>query len=318
MDTKGRIALVFPGQGCQFVGMGADICESSAEARAIYDRADAVLGFSLSRLCFNGPVDELNDTANTQPAIYATTLALWMALLPRLEGILPRVAFAAGHSLGEFSALAIAGALDFEDGLRLVRRRGEAMRDAGTTSPGGMAAIIGLSDEVVAEIVAEARGDREDVWIANYNSPGQVVIAGKDDALSRALGLAKARQAKRALPLKVSVACHTPFMDAAADRLGVALEATTFHRPWVPVVSNAEATPLVEPEAIKAALLRQLNSPVRWVESVQTMVAGGTTTTLEVGPKEVVSGLIKRIHRPTARHSVSDVTSMNAFDAEAL
>lgn len=317
-DTNGKVALVFPGQGCQFVGMGADIYETFAEAREVYDRADEVLGFPLSKLCFQGPADALNDTANTQPAIYATTMALWQVLASRMEAVLPHVAFTAGHSLGEFSALAVAGAVDFEDGLRLVRHRGQAMRDAGATAPGGMAVIIGLSDEMVGEIVAKARGKGGNIWIANYNSPGQVVIAGGKDALDRALALAKARKAKRALPLAVSVACHTPFMEAAAERLGAALEATDFHRPWVAVVSNVEAVPLVEPQAIRAALLRQLTSPVRWVESVQTMIAGGVTTMIEVGPRAVVSGLVKRIHRATSLHSIKDAVSMKAFDVEAL
>ena len=318
MNTQDRWALLFPGQGCQFVGMGADIYEAFPRARALYDRADDVLGFPLSRLCFEGPADELNDTANTQPAVYTTIMALWEALRPRIRDLLPRFAFAAGHSLGEFSALAAAGALGFEDGLRLVRCRGEAMRDAGAAAPGGMAAIIGLSDEVVAEIVAEIQDDCGGVWIANYNSPGQVVIAGKKEALDLALLLAAAHKAKRAIPLAVSVACHTPLMAAAADQLGAALETTTFHLPWLPVVSNAEARPLVEPEAVKAALLRQLTSPVRWVESVQTMIMGNATTMLEVGPRAVVSGLVRRTHRATRLCSVTDAASLRAFDQEAL
>ena len=318
MTTQGKMALVFPGQGCQFVGMGADIAEAFPEARAVFDRADEILGFPLSRLCFDGPADELDDTANTQPAVYTCTLAMWEVLAPRLESVMSRIAFAAGHSLGEFSALTVAGALDFEDGLRLVRCRGEAMRDAGAESPGGMAAIIGLSDEAVAAIVAEANGDGQGVWMANYNSPGQVVIAGEREALGRALALAKAHEAKRAVVLAVSIASHTPFMRAAADRLGAALEATAFRRPWVPVVSNAGASPLVDPDAIRAALLRQITSPVRWVESVEVMIAGKVAAMLEVGPRAVVSGLIRRIHRPTRLCSITDAASLNSLDAEAL
>ena len=312
------LALVFPGQGCQFVGMGADLCAAYPEARQVYEAADDVLGFSLSSLCFEGPEEELNDTANTQPAIYATTMALWELLSPRLEGARPRIATVAGHSLGEFSALAAAGALDFASGLRLVRRRGEAMRDAGATSPGGMAAIIGLSDEDVESLVAEARGDTQDVSVANYNSPGQVVIAGEQAALERALELAKARGAKRAIPLAVSVACHTHFMEAASARLGAALEATTFHRPWAPVVSNVTASASSEPQAIVAALLRQLTSPVRWVESIQAMAGEGVTTMIEVGPRAVVSGLIKRIDGSVKLLSVTDAPGIEAFGLEAL
>ena len=320
--VDGTIALVFPGQGCQSVGMGADVIAASPEARELYERADEILGFELSTLCFEGPTEELNDTANTQPAIYVTTMALWEALSPRLERLRPRIAFAAGHSLGEFSALAAAGAVGFGDGLRLVRRRGEAMRDAGVTAPGGMAAIIGLTDDVVEEIVAQVNGEEgvggPGVWMANFNSPGQVVISGESGALDRAIALARERKAKRALRLSVSVACHTPLMEGASQRLAVALEETPFKSPWVPVVSNAEAVPLSDPERIKAALLRQLSSPVRWVESIDHMVANGVTTTLEIGPKAVVSGLIRRIHRPTKLHSITDSDSIKAFDEEAL
>ncbi|MEA3408642.1 MAG: ACP S-malonyltransferase [Chloroflexota bacterium] len=315
MDTK--IALVFPGQGCQFVGMGSKLYASYEDARALYDRADEILGFSLSRLCFEGPPERLNDTANTQPAIYTTSMALWKVLAPRLGEVCKRIVYTAGHSLGEFTALTAAGALRFEDGLRLVRERGRAMHDAGEEASGGMAAIIGLEDEEVAGIVAEANADGQGVWIANYNSPGQVVIAGEKRALERAVSLAEKRKAKRAIPLKVSVACHTPFMEAAADRLGAALEETAFRRPNIPVVSNVRAIPLQEPQEIKEALLKQLNHPVRWVESVQTMVDDGVEATLEVGPRAVVSGLIRRIHRPLKLYEVTDVDSLEALDMEA-
>jgi len=318
MTASRDVGLVFPGQGCQSVGMGLDVYQAFPQAQALYDRADGLLSFPLSGLCFQGPADELNDTANTQPAIYATTLALWQALKPRLEGILERVAFAAGHSLGEFCALTAAGALDFEDGLRLVRIRGEAMRDAGALAPGGMAAIIGLSDQAVAEIVARANAGGREVWMANYNAPGQVVIAGKEAALKRALAMASQCGAKRAIRLAVSIASHTPLMKVAAERLGTALEATTFHRPWVPVVANATATPLDAPSEIKAALLRQLISPLRWVESVTLMVEQGVAVTLEVGPRAVASGLIRRIHPAMRRFSVTDAASLKAFDPEAL
>ena len=315
-DTE--LAFVFPGQGCQFVGMGRDVCERFPEAREVYQRADEVLGFPLSAQCSDGPEEALNDTANTQPAIYATTLALWSALAPRLGSLRSRVAYVAGHSLGEFSALAVAGALTFEDGLRLVRRRGEAMRDAGDLAPGGMAAIIGLSDKAVADLVAEANDGEEAIWMANYNSLGQVVIAGKKHALQRAVDLAKERGAKRALPLAVSVACHTPLMKAASERLAAALEETTFHRPWTPVVSNATATALEDPDDIKAALLSQLSSPVRWVESVQLMIGKGVKRIIEVGPRAVVSGLIKRIDRSIARIDLTDAESIGAFSEEAF
>ncbi|MFP3897627.1 MAG: ACP S-malonyltransferase [Anaerolineales bacterium] len=314
MDTG--IALVFPGQGCQFVGMGRELYASYERVRALYHRADEILGFPLSRLCFEGPAERLNDTANTQPAIYTTSMALWQALSPRLGEVDQRITYTAGHSLGEFTALTAAGTLSFEDGLRLVRRRGEAMHDAGEEASGGMAAIIGLGDEEVADIVAQASGGGQGVWIANYNSPGQVVIAGAKGALERAVALARERKAKRAIPLKVSVACHTPLMETAADRLGAALEDTTFQRPAIPVVSNTEATPLSEPRAIKEALLKQLSHPVRWVESVQTMVDEGVGAALEVGPRAVVSGLIRRIHRPLDLYQVTDADGIETLDME--
>lgn len=316
-----KIALVFPGQGCQYVGMGAELYHSSPEVRALYARADALLDLPLTRLCLEGPEAELNDTANTQPAIYLSTLALWQAAAPKLEAIRHRIACVAGHSLGEFSALAVAGALSVEDGLLLVRRRGEAMRDAGTQAPGGMAAIIGLEDDVVAQVVLEANADghadSHGVWVANYNSPGQVVIAGAGETLARALELAKERGAKRALPLAVSVACHTPLMRTASDRLGEALATTSILAPWAPVVSNAEAAPLSAPDAIRAALLKQLSSPVRWVESVQRLAAEGVTTVIEIGPKSVVAGLCKRIEKALDVYTVTTLAELDALNLEA-
>ncbi|MBM3189922.1 MAG: ACP S-malonyltransferase, partial [Chloroflexi bacterium] len=239
-------------------------------------------------------------------------------LAPRLDGIRSRVAFAAGHSLGEFCALAVAGALEFAEGLRLVRVRGEAMRDAGAERPGGMAAIIGLDDEVVAEVVAATNGAGRRVWVANHNSPGQVVIAGEREALEQALSLAKERGAKRAVPLAVSVASHTPLMAAAGERLAGALEATPIKRPYVPVVSNASARPSTGPAEIKDALLRQLTSPVRWVESVQAMIRGGATTMLEVGPRSVLAGLVKRISAEVALQAVTDAASLEALRWEGV
>jgi len=297
--------------------MGADVAAAFPEARAVFEAADRALGLGLTDLAFEGPAEALNDTANTQPAIYAASMALWRALERRLDGIRERTAYVAGHSLGEFTALAVAGALDLEDGLRLVRCRGEAMRDAGESAPGGMAAIIGLGDEVVGEILDETNDGREAVWAANLNAPGQVVIAGEHEALERAMTLAEHRGARRAVRLEVSVACHTPLMEGAAERLAAALEATTFRRPWAPVVCNALAMPVEDPDEIKAALIRQLTSPVRWVESVRAMVAGGVTAMLEVGPRAVVSGLVKRIDGSVALHAVTDRASLEGL-VEAL
>ncbi len=320
MTMSGKLAIVFPGQGCQFVGMSADLCAAYPQALELFQRADEALGFPLSGVCVEGPDEVLNDTANTQPAIYVASMALWALVEPALNGAASSAAFAAGHSLGEFSALIAAGAISFEDGVRLVRRRGEAMRDAGEAAPGGMAAIIGLDDDAVRAVVEEAsaEGNGDGVWAANYNSPGQVIIAGAQATLERAMVLAKERGAKRALPLQVSVACHTPLMAAAGEQLSAALNAATWSAPWAPVVANAVAEPLAEPQVLQAALMRQLTSPVRWVESVQRMAQEGVTTILEIGPKSVLAGLIKRIDPTLTVHAVTDLASLQALDLSAL
>lgn len=314
--SSATLAVLFPGQGAQYVGMGADLCEAFPEAAAVFARADEVLGWPLSALCFEGPEDELSETSNTQPAIYVASWALWCVLQGRLGGILPEIACVAGHSLGEFTALAAAGAFSFEEGLSLVRCRGEAMRDVGEEAPGGMAALVGLSDEVVAEIVATSRSEDCDLWIANYNSPGQLVVAGLGAPLERAMSLAAERGAKRVVRLAVSVACHTPLMVGAAARLGEALESTPLQRPWTPIISNAEAEPLQDSAEIEQALMRQLTHPVRWVESVQTMAKHGVTQVLEVGPRSVVAALTRRVDRSLRTHTVTDAASLEAFAAE--
>ena len=313
--SEQSVALLFPGQGCQHVGMGAQLYQSSAAARDVYDTADRVLGFPLSELCFSGPDDALTDTANAQPAIFVTSMALWHAMAPQIEDAKSRIGYVAGHSLGEFSALAAAGAIAFEDGVRLVRRRGEAMQRAGQEAPGGMAAILGLGDDVVRSIVGDVGGD---LWVANLNCPGQVVIAGSRSALDTGMGLAKERGAKKAVPLAVSVACHTPYMAAAADELAEALEDTEFKRPWAAVVSNVEARALYEPADIKTALLKQLTMPVRWSESVTEMIGSGVASFVEIGPKPIVTGFTRRIDRRVRSKSVADLKGIEDLDMSEL
>ncbi len=313
-----KIAIVAPGQGSQSVGMGAELFEQNPAARAVYQQADRILGFPLTDICFQGPDQRLNDTLNTQPAIYTSTIALWRALEDKLNGTREHISLAAGHSLGEFAALTIAGALPFEEGLRLVRRRGEAMRDAGEDAPGGMAAVIGLDAQDLEQVLAKVRGQNggEGVWLANDNCPGQVVIAGQREALDKAMALAEAAGAYRVIPLKVSVPCHTPYMAPAAEALAEALEEAVFEEPWIPVVSNVTATPLSDPRRIKDALLRQLSSPVRWVESVECMLSHGVGGMLEIGTRPVVSSLIKRIYRRAKLASITDVETLESFDPQ--
>lgn len=313
MAERRHVALVFPGQGCQFVGMGAELCAQYPEAREVYEAADDAVGYLLSKLCFEGPEDELSDTANAQPAIVATSLALWAVLKPRLNGTNEDIVFAAGHSLGEYSALAAAGGLTPFETIRLVRRRGQAMRQAGIEHPGGMAAIVGLSDEQVRQVAAQASGEDGACWAANYNSPKQVVIAGAWPALERAMALAKACGAKLTTPLAVSVACHTAYMQSAAEAFGAVLCSAPLQHLEVPLVSNVTAAAVSEPDEIRAALLRQLTSPVRWVESVCYLQDQGVTQTIEVGPKAVVSGLVSRISKAIKTTEVTDPSAIAAL-----
>ncbi|MFH0881258.1 MAG: ACP S-malonyltransferase, partial [Lentisphaerota bacterium] len=279
-----KTALLFPGQGAQAVGMGADVYQAYPEARRIFDEADEILGFALSRLCFEGPENELTDTANAQPAILVTSLAFYQIVGARFSD----VDCMAGHSLGEYTALVAGGALDLADAVRLTRQRGEWMKRAGERSPGGMAAVLNLEDgalEAVCRQAAEETGGV--VQIANYNSPGQIVISGDKATLDKACELAKERGARRVIPLAVSVATHSPLMGYASDGLKKAIEAAVISAPRVPVIGNVSAEPLLSAEAIKREMMAQLTSPVRWTSSVQTMVGRGVTRFVEIGPGNV-------------------------------
>ncbi|MBI4772382.1 MAG: ACP S-malonyltransferase [Chloroflexi bacterium] len=292
-------AFVFPGQGSQAVGMGRELALASAAARQTFLEADELLGFKLSALCWEGPESALNDTVNTQPALLAHSVAALRALHEALGELRP--AYVAGHSLGELSALTATGALSFPDALRLVRERGRLMKAAGEAAPGGMAAILNLGTALVAELCAQASAATgKSVQVANDNCPGQVVISGDDAALEAAMALARERGARRALRLAVSIAAHSQLMAPAQQGFSAAVAATTFRAPAIPVVGNVSAAPLTSPQEIRAELAAQLTSPVRWSESVQTMLGHGVTTFVELGSKDVLTGLLKRIDRAAA------------------
>jgi [acyl-carrier-protein] S-malonyltransferase len=291
-EATGKLAFLFPGQGSQKVGMGKAWAEAFPAAAAVFTEADHVLGFSLSRLCWEGPAEELQLTANQQPAILATSVAVLRVL--EQQGICPELV--AGHSLGEYSALVAARVLDLPDALRLVRRRGELMQEAVPVGEGAMAAVLGLPASAVGEVLAEAARDGEVCAVANLNSPEQTVIAGHRAAVERALPLLQGRGAKRAMLLPVSAPFHSPLMRPAREGLTPLLRQTSFRDPVVPVVCNVDARPVTGGDAARDALERQVDSPVRWVESVQWMAGeGGVRRFLEVGPGNVLCGLVKRI-----------------------
>jgi [acyl-carrier-protein] S-malonyltransferase len=307
-------AFVFPGQGSQFVGMGKALSQAEPAAAEVFARADLLLGFSLSTLCWEGPADTLNDTVNTQPALLVHSVAALRALQLRLPGFRP--AFVAGHSMGEFSALVAAGALGFDQALKLVLERGRAMQAAGVQHPGGMAAILGLEVEAVAGICAQAaREAGAVVQVANDNCPGQVVISGDGAALDRALELLTAAGAKKAVRLAVSIGAHSPLMQPAQDRLTRALAAAGLVDPDPPILGNVEAAPLNTAESIRRDLQAQLTSRVRWTESIQAMRAAGVSTFVELGSGNVLCGLIRRIDREAVTLAVDTPESLNPLTA---
>ncbi len=306
-------AFLFPGQGSQQVGMGKALAAAFPVARAVFDEADAALGFSLSRLCFDGPEAELTLTANAQPAILTTSIAALRVLESETD---LRADVVAGHSLGEYSALVAAGSLRLADAVRIVNLRGKFMQEAVAPGVGAMAAILGLSRADVQAACAEATiGDGEIVSAANFNGAGQVVIAGHKAAVDRACVAAKSRGAKRAMPLSVSAPFHCALMQPAADRLAVALAGVSFAPLAVPVVTNVEAAKNQDASRVRELLTRQVTAPVRWEESVEAIAAMGVTEAIEVGVGRVLAGLVKRIAPSIQMYGASDPTSIGDLSA---
>ncbi|MEC6882497.1 ACP S-malonyltransferase [Photobacterium piscicola] len=303
-----KFAIVFPGQGSQTVGMLADLAEQFDVVKQTFAEASDALGYDLWALVQNGPVEDLNQTQRTQPALLTASVAIWRVW--QLQGGEQPVVLA-GHSLGEYSALVCAGVIDFQAAVKLVELRGKLMQEAVPAGVGAMSAIIGLDNDAIAAACAQAAEDQVCSPV-NFNSPGQVVIAGNKEAVERANVLCKEAGAKRALPLPVSVPSHCALMKPAADKLAIALEGLAFSAPTVPVINNADVATETDPVAIKLALVKQLYNPVRWTESVERMAAEGVEELLEMGPGKVLTGLTKRIDRALGGAAVNDVASLTA------
>ncbi|MCR9495697.1 ACP S-malonyltransferase [Vibrio alginolyticus] len=303
-----KFAIVFPGQGSQAVGMLAELGEQYDVVKQTFAEASDALGYDLWALVQNGPAEDLNETFRTQPALLASSVAIWRVWQ---ELGLEQPANLAGHSLGEYSALVCAGVIDFKEAIKLVELRGKLMQEAVPAGTGAMYAIIGLADDAIAKACEDA-AQGEVVSPVNFNSPGQVVIAGSKDAVERAGALCKEAGAKRALPLPVSVPSHCALMKPAAEKLAVALESIEFNSPQLPVINNVDVVAETDPAKIKDALVRQLHSPVRWTETVELMHEQGVEQLLELGPGKVLTGLTKRIVKTLTAAAVNDVASLDA------
>ena len=301
----GKYSYVFPGQGSQSVGMGLDLCNTSQAAREVFEEADDSLNFQLSRLIFEGPSEELQDTMNSQPAIMVVSIACWRAWTEFLGSKTPRPSSVAGHSLGEYTSLVVAGVISFRDGLRLVRERGRLMHEASVQRPGGMAAILGLDEFALEHICAETG-----VELANINSDDQIVISGDKIAVARAMDLASARGAKKTIPLPVSGAFHSSLMHQAQKGLSDAVESIEFHDPEIPIIANYSGAPLTTVGQVQEELVNGLCHCVQWRKTVRFMVSSGVSQFVEFGPSRVLASLIKRIDRDVEAVTLSDNASM--------
>jgi len=311
LDPKST-AFVFPGQGSQTVGMGKTLAAEYSDAKNLFEEANAILGFTLSTLMWDGPEAELNETVNTQPALFIHSIASFQTfsrLFPNFEP-----ASVAGHSLGELSALTASGALSFSDGLRLVRKRGELMKRAGELAPGGMAAILGVDIPTLDKVCAEASTDGESVQVANDNCPGQVVISGAKTAVERAMAGAKAAGAKRALPLAVSIAAHSPLMATIQEEWNQAVDAVAMHAPKIPVIGNVHASALKTAEDARTDIKAQMQSRVRWTDSIKVMSEMGIKSFVEVGTGSVLGGLIKRIASDAVNYPLGNPQDFAALE----
>jgi len=302
MAELSKVAHVFPGQGSQSIGMGLDLYKGYPSAKEVFDEADASLGFPLSHLCFEGPEEELTKTHNVQPAILVVSIACLKALQDASRGNFPSPAFIAGHSLGEYTALVVAGALGLADAVLLVRERGRLMYEAGLKNPGGMLAVIGLDEETVKGISLHSRTE-----ISNINCPGQIVISGAIEALAEANKLAKARGARALIPLKVSGAFHSALMEPVLAEFSKIVSNARFQPPVIPVISNVTARPLTEANSIKEELVKQLRNCIQWQGSVEYMMHSGVTTFYEIGPGRVLGGLIRRINSELQIFNISGI-----------